>query len=73
MTQLIEESVQSEGAAPMQILLGNSAANEDHVAPTATNSLKSDAADSGAWNAYDVWRRLIKDARDRRRATGRAE
>jgi len=44
------------------------AANEDHVGHNLF--LRSDAekstAESGGWDAYDVWRRLIKDARDRR-------
>ncbi|HTE42345.1 MAG TPA: hypothetical protein VK629_16095 [Steroidobacteraceae bacterium] len=53
------------------------AANEDHLphAPTPASGLNSPGLNSlGAdmtatgWDAYDVWRRLIKDARDRRQS-----
>jgi hypothetical protein len=40
------------------------AANEDHVGD---RIVVTPVAGSGqGWDAYDVWRRLIKDARDRR-------
>jgi hypothetical protein len=44
------------------------AANDDHLG----NALKQQdtrtvqAAETGGWDAYDVWRRLIKEARERR-------
>jgi hypothetical protein len=44
------------------------AANDDHVGHGgAFNHLRaSQTAETGGWDAYEVWRRLIKDARDRR-------
>jgi hypothetical protein len=48
------------------------AANEDHLphAPKAAPGFASLNAEMTAtgWDAYDVWRRLIKDARDRRQS-----
>jgi hypothetical protein len=42
------------------------AANDDHVSyASAVPRLASPSA-TGGWDAYDVWRRLIKEARDRR-------
>ncbi len=48
------------------------AANDDHVGHGgAFNHLRSNPtgaqlAETGGWDAYDVWRRLIKEARERR-------
>jgi hypothetical protein len=45
------------------------AANDDHVGQAgALNHLRanSSSAETGGWDAYEVWRRLIKEARDRR-------
>lgn len=43
------------------------AANDDHVGHgNAAQKAGSQTAETGGWDAYDVWRRLIKDARDRR-------
>jgi len=47
------------------------AANEDHLPSLnpATNAWVAGSQEFGAtggWNAYDVWRRLIKEARERR-------
>lgn len=50
-----------------------SAANADELgepsveASAETNSIET----TGAWDAYDVWRRFIKEARDRRKAQDR--
>src|SRR5262249_23745122 len=46
-----------------------SAANDDHLGlANAANRAQKESAtsESGGWDAYDVWRRFIKDARDRR-------
>lgn len=46
----------------LQALAGATAANEDLIP-----SSKARATDASAgWDAYEVWRRLIKEARDRR-------
>jgi hypothetical protein len=48
------------------------AANEDHLGYKAAFPRKhtdGSIADTGGWDAYEVWRRLIKDARDRRAGT----
>lgn len=43
------------------------AANDDHVDHSrAAQKSASQTSETGGWDAYDVWRRLIKDARDRR-------
>ena len=48
------------------------AANDDHLGHAiALNHARHTQASqqtsaTGGWDAYDVWRRLIKDARDRR-------
>ena len=50
---------------PVHALASGSAANADHVsertAPVATRT-----ESPAGWDAYEVWRRFIKDARDRR-------
>ncbi|HLS80889.1 MAG TPA: hypothetical protein VK025_05750 [Steroidobacter sp.] len=33
-------------------------------------ALRSESQSAGGWDAYDVWRRFIKEARDRRRNGG---
>ena len=43
--------------------LNGSAANDDHLSALATHAATTVA---GGWDAHDVWRRLIKDARARR-------
>jgi hypothetical protein len=47
------------------VLAPSSAANADHVGERAVTATVRTEAPAG-WDAYDVWRRLIKDARDRR-------
>jgi hypothetical protein len=50
---------------PVHALASGSAANADHVAERVVPvAVRTEAP--AAWDAYDVWRRLIKDARDRR-------
>jgi len=48
------------------------AANDDHLnyAAFPRVSPQPQTSETGGWDAYEVWRRLIKDARDRR--AGRA-
>ena len=43
-----------------------SAANADDLGETTVVEAKS-MESTGAWDSYDVWRRFIKDARDRRK------
>lgn len=48
-------------------LMSVSAANADQLGesrPVETRSIEA----TGGWDAYEVWRRFIKDARDRRRS-----
>jgi hypothetical protein len=47
------------------VLASSSAANADHVGERAVTAAVRTEAPAG-WDAYEVWRRLIKDARDRR-------
>ena len=53
-----------------------SAANADELGETLIETTLADTAvqaksieGTGAWDAYDVWRRFIKEARDRRKST----
>jgi hypothetical protein len=50
---------------PVHVLASGSAANADHVADRAVPVAARIEAPAG-WDAYEVWRRFIKDARDRR-------
>jgi hypothetical protein len=50
-----------------QMLNAEPAANADELGEARPIESRGVAA-TGAWDAYDVWRRLIKDARDRRKA-----
>jgi hypothetical protein len=47
------------------VLASSSAANADHVGERAVSATVRTESPAG-WDAYEVWRRLIKDARDRR-------
>lgn len=47
-------------------VLSAAAANEDRLDEARTQGRAAET--SGAWDAYDVWRRYIKEARDRRKA-----
>jgi hypothetical protein len=51
-------------SATGQMLIAGPAANADELG----EARPKDRDATGAWDAYDVWRRLIKDARDRRKA-----
>jgi hypothetical protein len=51
---------------PVHVLASSgSAANADHVGERAAPVAARNESPAG-WDAYEVWRRLIKDARDRR-------
>jgi hypothetical protein len=48
-----------------------SAANADDLGETLSDTAvqAKSIEGTGAWDAYDVWRRFIKEARDRRKST----
>ena len=50
---------------PVPLLAPSSPANADHVGERAVPVAVRAEAPAG-WDAYEVWRRCIKDARDRR-------
>ena len=50
---------------PAHPLASGSAANADHVGERAVPATARTESPAG-WDAYEVWRRFIKDARDRR-------
>ncbi|MDY6946067.1 MAG: hypothetical protein SXG53_10135 [Pseudomonadota bacterium] len=59
-----------------QVIGGAAAANADRLADGMALTVpevgidtvvQSNIESTGGWDAYEVWRRLIKDARDRRR------
>jgi hypothetical protein len=50
---------------PVHVLASGSAANADHVGERAVPAVGR-AEPAAGWDAYEVWRRFIKDARDRR-------
>jgi hypothetical protein len=51
---------------PAHVIVPSSAANADHVGDGPAVSTVVIAESTGGWDAYEVWRRFIKDARDRR-------
>lgn len=59
-----------------QMISGASAANADQLGNAIARSapeigidtvIEPNIESTGGWDAYEVWRRLIKDARDRRK------
>ena len=68
MSTVIDQNLRAPATQTMNPLVASAAANDDHL-PAADRP--RDASESGGWNAHEVWRRLIKEARDRREATGR--
>jgi hypothetical protein len=58
-----------------QLISGGSAANADELGDAVAAAGAADvgidtmieSAGTGGWDAYEVWRRFIKDARDRRK------
>ena len=69
MSTVIDQNLRTAEVEGMNPLVSTSAANDDHL-PSVGRTAR-DASETGGWNAHDVWRRLIKEARDRREATGR--
>jgi hypothetical protein len=65
----------STSIKPIQIVSGAAAANADQLEqmprttpqPGIDTVVEPTIESSGGWDAYEVWRRLIKDARDRRK------
>jgi hypothetical protein len=62
--------------AVSQLISGGSAANADQLGSALALSapeigldtvIEPNIESTGGWDAYEVWRRLIKDARDRRK------
>ena len=62
-----------------QLISGGSAANADQLGDTVAAAgaaldigidtvIEPSIGAAGGWDAYEVWRRFIKDARDRRKA-----
>jgi hypothetical protein len=51
---------------PVHAIASGSAANADHVGERAAAPAAARAESAAGWDAYEVWRRCIKDARDRR-------
>ena len=61
-----------------QLISGGSAANADELGDTVASAhgaadigidtmIEPSIGSAGGWDAYEVWRRFIKDARDRRK------
>ncbi len=50
---------------PVHVLAPGAAANADHMSERAVPAAALTETAAG-WDAYEVWRRFIKDARDRR-------
>jgi hypothetical protein len=71
MSTVIDQNLRAHAAKPLNSLVSNAAANDDHL-PVVNRSGRDAAEVTGGWDAHDVWRRLIKEARDRRQATEKA-
>jgi hypothetical protein len=54
-------------ALPAQLIAAASAANADQLGEGRNGPAADHDASHGGWDAYDVWRRFIRDARERRR------
>jgi len=66
MSTVIDQNPRQPAVQTMNSIVGSTAANDDHL-PSAGRPSR-DPSELGGWNAHDVWRRLIKEARDRRDA-----
>jgi hypothetical protein len=67
MSSIPEEfSIKLTSAALPPLVAAVPAANADHLSDQPAAAALT--ATSSGWDSYDVWRRFIKDARDRRRA-----
>ena len=51
---------------PAHVIASGSAANADHVSERVAAPAAVRTEPPAGWDAYEVWRRCIKDARDRR-------
>ena len=51
---------------PVHAIAPGSAANADHMGERAAAPVAASVEAAAGWDAYEVWRRCIKDARDRR-------
>ena len=51
---------------PAHVIAPGSAANADHVIERPVAPAAGRAESPAGWDSYEVWRRCIKDARDRR-------
>ena len=56
----------NDDAHAINLWLRHTAANDDRL--SREWGAAQDARPSSGWNAYEVWRRLIKEVRDRREA-----
>jgi hypothetical protein len=70
MSTVIDQNLRSHAAQPLNSLVSNAAANDDHL-PKLSRSGRESTEATGGWDAHDVWRRLIKEARDRREAAAK--
>jgi hypothetical protein len=53
-------------AIPAHVIAAGSAANADHLGERSAVPAPALTHTSAGWDSYEVWRRFIKDARDRR-------
>jgi hypothetical protein len=53
-------------ALPALVIASGSAANADHLGERSAVPAPELTETSAGWDSYEVWRRFIKDARDRR-------
>jgi hypothetical protein len=51
---------------PAQLIAASSAANADQLGERSAVPAAALAETRSGWDSYEVWRRFIKDARDRR-------
>jgi hypothetical protein len=53
-------------ALPAHVIASGSAANADHLGERGAVPAADLTETNAGWDSYEVWRRFIKDARDRR-------
>jgi hypothetical protein len=66
MSTVIDNNLRNYSPPTLNSLTGLDAANDAHLPKPASPLGLRDTAESGGWNAYDGWRKLIKEARERR-------
>lgn len=72
MSTVIDQNLRTYSQPSLNSLATLDAANDPHLPSAAKASNARGIGETGGWNAYDVWRKLIKEARERRESKAAA-